>query len=121
MSELDDSLKPQLESLEKTYYGIEESARDIYAYAEKLEFDPHRLEEMESRLELIRNLKRKFGKSLTEIIAYQAQSQKELDLVNNFQDRQLELQKTDQRMPDLLRKAGCPTIRGPQAGSLKSF
>jgi DNA repair protein RecN (Recombination protein N) len=94
LSELDDSLKPQLESLEKTYYGIEESARDIYGYAERLEFDPHRLEEVESRLDLIRNLKRKFGKSLTDIIAYQAQAQKDLDLVNNFQDRQLELQKT---------------------------
>jgi DNA repair protein RecN (Recombination protein N) len=91
LGELDPSLNPQLEYLEKAYYGIEESSRDIYSYSQKMDFDPHRLEEIETRLELIRNLKRKFGKSLTEIITYWEQSQKDLDLIDNFQDRQLKL------------------------------
>jgi DNA repair protein RecN (Recombination protein N) len=91
LNELDNSLNPQLDYLEKAFYGIEETARDIYTYAEKMDYDPHQLEEVESRLELIRNLKRKFGKSLTEIIEYRDQSQKDLELLDGSQDRQLEL------------------------------
>jgi DNA repair protein RecN (Recombination protein N) len=91
LSELDPELKPQLEYLEKAYFGIDESARDIYAYAEKLDFDPHRLEEIENRLELIRNLKRKFGTSIEQIAAFQAKSQQELAMLDRSQERGIEL------------------------------
>ncbi len=93
LSEIDDSLKPQLDNLERAYYSIEESARDINSYADRMDFDPRRQEEIEARLELIRNLKRKFGKTLSAIISYHDQSQKDLDLLDNFQDRQLALKK----------------------------
>ena len=76
--ELDTSLAQQLDYLEKSVYGLEEIARDVRAYSDKLEPDPRRLEEIESRLELIRNLKRKYGKTITEILAFQENSEKEL-------------------------------------------
>jgi DNA repair protein RecN (Recombination protein N) len=68
-----------MDFLEKSIYGIEEVARDIRTYGDKLEHDPGRLEEIESRLELIRNLKRKYGKNIGEILDYLNKSEKELD------------------------------------------
>jgi DNA repair protein RecN (Recombination protein N) len=89
--ELDTALKPQLEYLEKAYFGIDECARDISVYTEKLDFDPERLEEIENRLEMIRNLKRKFGPTLEQIIGYQTKSAQELALLDRSQERMSEL------------------------------
>jgi DNA repair protein RecN (Recombination protein N) len=91
LSELDNRLNQPLEDLEKAYYSVAETARDIAVYAEKLEFDPHRQEEVEARLDRLNKLKRKYGQSLEAIIAYQARSQRDLDSLGNSQERQIEL------------------------------
>jgi DNA repair protein RecN (Recombination protein N) len=94
--DLDPALNQQLDYLEKTVFGLEEVARDVRIYAEKLEYDPRRLEEIEARLELIRNLKRKYGKTIPDILEYLAKSQKELEGIGMSSEKQsqLELQQT---------------------------
>jgi DNA repair protein RecN (Recombination protein N) len=77
--ELDPALLKHLDYLEKTVYTLEEVARDVREYNERLEHDPGRIEEIELRLELIHNLKRKYGKSIEEILAYLEKTQKELE------------------------------------------
>jgi DNA repair protein RecN (Recombination protein N) len=79
LSELDTSLKPHLDYLEKTVYGLEESARDIRHYADNLEYDPSRLEEIEIRLDLIRSLKRKYGGTIGDILVYLKKCRTELE------------------------------------------
>jgi DNA repair protein RecN (Recombination protein N) len=76
--ELDASLLSQMDYLEKTVYTLEEVARDVRTYSDRLDHNPGRLEEIELRLELIHNLKRKYGKSIEEILAYQEKTEKEL-------------------------------------------
>jgi DNA repair protein RecN (Recombination protein N) len=75
----DPSLKPQLGSLEEIIHGLEELAREVHAYGDNLSFDPQRLEEVQSRLELIRGLKRKYGGSIEEVLRYLAKAQAELE------------------------------------------
>ncbi len=77
--ELDPALKQQLDILEETVPELEEIARDIRSYADGMEYDPKRLEEVEARLELIRNLKRKYGQNITEILEYSQKAEKELE------------------------------------------
>ncbi len=89
--ELDPALKQQLDTLEGTVPELEEIARDIRSYADQMEYDPKRLEEIESRLELIRNLKRKYGQSITEILEYLQKSEKELDKLSYSLGRSVEL------------------------------
>ena len=89
--ELDPTLKQQLDTLEGTVPELEEIARDIRSYADRMEYDPKRLEEIESRLELIRNLKRKYGQSITEILEYLQKGEKELDKLSYSLDRSVEL------------------------------
>lgn len=91
--DLDPSLNGQLEILEKTVYGIEEVARDTHAYSEKLCHDPGRLEEIESRLELIRGLKRKYGNSIAEILAYLDKAEGELEGISTSAERRVQLEK----------------------------
>ncbi|MCX6011021.1 MAG: DNA repair protein RecN, partial [Chloroflexi bacterium] len=92
--EIDPSLKPQLDFLEETIDGLTETARSVRAYSDGLEYDPNRLEEMESRLELIRGLKRKYGQTVSEVLAYLTRAQKELDEVSNSAERSARLKET---------------------------
>ncbi len=91
--ELDPALKQQLDTLEETVLELEEIARGIRSYADRMEYDPKRLEEIESRLELIRNLKRKYGQSITEILEYLQKIEKELDKLSYSLDRSAELKR----------------------------
>jgi len=92
--EIDPSLKRQLDFLEETIDGLTEAARSIRAYNDGLEYDPNRLEEIEARLELIRGLKRKYGQSISEVLAYLTKAQKELDEVSSSAERSTQLKET---------------------------
>jgi len=89
--ELDPSLKKQLSFLEETVYGLEEAARDIRSYSDRLEYDPNRLEEVELRLELIRNLKRKYGQTIAEVLDYLNRTEKELETLSSSSERRAQL------------------------------
>jgi len=96
--ELDPDQKPALESLEGALYGLQELAQDISAYGDRLEHDPARLEEIEGRLDLIRNLKRKYGNSIAEILAYLAKAEEDLDGITNSSQRSTDLEASRSRL-----------------------
>lgn len=69
LASLDPSqLAKSAEMLEGAFYNLEEVAREVTAYADRLENDPQRLAEVEARLELLRQLKRKYGASITAVL-----------------------------------------------------
>ncbi len=90
--ELDPPLKQQLDFLKGTLVGLEETARDIHSYNERLEYDPKRLEEIETRLEFIRNLKRKYGQTVAEVLGYLKKTEEELEGISHSSIRQAELE-----------------------------
>jgi DNA repair protein RecN (Recombination protein N) len=96
--ELDPTLSQQLNYLEETVYGIEEAARDIRAYSERLEHNPERLEEVESRFELIKSLKRKYGQTIADILSYLEKTEKELEGISLSSERKAELEKMCSRL-----------------------
>ena len=51
-------------------YTIHDVSGEISRYLDHLDFDPHSLDEIEDRLELIQSFKRKYGASIEEIQAY---------------------------------------------------
>ena len=79
LCELDGSLSELNERFESTLYELEDIAYQIRDYRDKIEFNPHRLSEVEERLDLIHRLKRKYGDSISEILAYQAQASQKLE------------------------------------------
>lgn len=73
---------------ESSYYELEELGYELSALAESDEFDPVRAEFVETRLDLIRRLERKYGDTIPEILAEQERMQ---DEYNNYasMDQQL--------------------------------
>ena len=62
-------------------------ARRLRDYAETLEFDPRRLNAIEERLALIADLKRKYGGSIAEILAYAARAHEELEAITHAEEQ----------------------------------
>ena len=71
-----DSLAQRCES---SYYELEELGYELSALAESGDFDPARAEMVETRLDLIRRLERKYGDSIPEILQEQERMQEEYD------------------------------------------
>ncbi len=65
---LDPAFQPWSETLERARMEIEEIARDVRQYVERLEAEPERLEEIEDRIHLLRGLVRKHGGSLEDVL-----------------------------------------------------
>ncbi|MBQ3484059.1 MAG: DNA repair protein RecN [Clostridia bacterium] len=64
---------------ESSYYELEELGYELSGLAESSDFDPARAEQVETRLDLIRRLERKYGDTIPEILAAQEQMQEEYD------------------------------------------
>ena len=88
---LDENLAPLVETLQSAVVYAEDAARDLRVYQESVESNPERLEEIEMRLDLIRTLKRKYGETIAEIIAYAADLTAKLDALENSEAREEEL------------------------------
>ena len=70
----DDGLGRIAELLKPAEIAIDEAAGELRDYVSRLEADPERLEEVENRLAAIDKLKRKYGGSVAEILAFRAWS-----------------------------------------------
>jgi DNA repair protein RecN (Recombination protein N) len=90
---IDDRLKPVLELCEAGRAQIEEAAREVSAYAEKVEFDPDRLEQIGDRLDLIQKLKKKYGGTIDEVVAFGERAAAELERMERSTEEIARLQK----------------------------
>jgi DNA repair protein RecN (Recombination protein N) len=90
------AIDPDMIEVATTGQGLLEQlsdlARDLQDYAEQLEFNPARLAEVEDRLELIASLKRKYGDSIEQVLAFGAQAKAELDSLGDWEMRTTELE-----------------------------
>lgn len=88
---VDPSLEPYSQSLDEALIQINEVSRELASYRERLEADPGRLEQIEDRLALIRDLKRKYGATIPEVLTFRDQISTELG----------QLEGSDQRLEEL--------------------
>ena len=70
------------------YYELEEVSYDLANLLEKSEYNPARAEWVESRLDLIRRLERRYGATVDEVLAEKEKLEEELDRLNGM-DRDL--------------------------------
>ena len=75
---LDPEYKAISETVQNGYYQLQEASADLSRHLGQLELDEGRLDEVENRLELIRQLKRKYGDSIDAILAYYQEISSEL-------------------------------------------
>jgi DNA repair protein RecN (Recombination protein N) len=101
---LDATLKSQLEILEETAYRLADIGRAIRDYGDNLERDPARLEEVESRLEMIKDLKRKYGQTVGDALAYLDKVEKDLAGLSHSSERRVELEQVCPRLREEMGK-----------------
>jgi len=70
IAEFDSTLGPLRDRLQQAEIGVEEAAHDLRRYLGRLEADPARLDAVESRLASLEKLKRKYGRTVEEVLAY---------------------------------------------------
>jgi len=89
---IDESLAPLLENLKPAQIAVQEAVHELSHYLGNLEADPRRLEDVESRLVQIEKLKRKYGTSIEEILAFLDQVTAQLDAVETAGERRAALE-----------------------------
>ncbi len=82
--------------------SLSELTRSLRDYLEGIEANPRRLSTLEDRLDLIFNLKRKYGDSIPEVLAFLAQARRDLDDITNAEERIAALEKEESALLDKL-------------------
>lgn len=79
LGQFDDTLRSMAEILNSAQAGVEDVSFNLRSFLDRLEPDPHRLEEIEDRIALLKKLQRKYGGSIEEMIDYGEKAQIRLD------------------------------------------
>jgi DNA repair protein RecN (Recombination protein N) len=85
---------------------LSDLARFLQDYAETLEFNPQRLTEVEERIELISNFKRKYGDTIEQILNFGERARGELDELSNWEAKTADLEQQEATLLDLIGKLG---------------
>ena len=103
LERLDPGLRGQQQVAEEAACQLEELARSLRAYRDTIEYNPARLRQVEERLDLIHELKRKYGDSIAEILVFGEEAQRELEGIVHSEERVEELRA---REDELLHEIG---------------
>jgi DNA repair protein RecN (Recombination protein N) len=83
LARIDVTLAPQAQTLEEVGYQVEDLARALRDYLGDVEFNPRRLTWVEERLSLLRQLARKYGGAVEEVLAYAEKAAAELETLEH--------------------------------------
>ncbi|OHS38450.1 DNA repair protein RecN [Staphylococcus sp. HMSC62B09] len=83
---LPDKFSKLKEDIDQFYYTLEDAKHELYDEMSNTEFDEQMLNELESRMNLLNNLKRKYGKDIYELITYKDKLQNEIAKIENYEE-----------------------------------
>ena len=86
IEDLDEEYSKKLNSLKSVYYDVQELGRDIFNLKERVYFDEEERQNLESRLDLIFSLKRKYGNTIDEILSYKKELEQEIYRIENLEE-----------------------------------
>ena len=98
IEDIDKKYEETVSNLRNTYYEIQEISRDISSYLEDVEFDEQQREEIETRLDIIYNLKRKYGNNIEEILKYADEVEEEIKKIENVDEYNNKLRKEQEEI-----------------------
>ena len=105
LEEFDQEYREISSSLSESYYILEDITKRLESIIDDLDFDGNRLMQVESRLDLIHTITRKYGGSVDDVLDYFAKITDEYNLLtgNNLssEDMEIELKKLEKNLVDL--------------------
>ncbi len=114
----DPELAAYAEALNGAFAQLEEASLRLRSYVDTIEADPEALERLEERLFAIADLRRKYGDSVPEILAYLEQARGRVEGFEHREERLAELgEREKQLLEQLSRAAGGLSSRRRDAGA----
>ena len=105
LEEFDPEYREISSSLSESYYVLEDITKRLESIIDDLDFDGNRLMQVESRLDLIHTITRKYGGDVDDVLEYFAKITDEYNLLtgNNLssEDMEIELKKLEKNLVDL--------------------
>jgi len=97
ISDYDNEYNKCREIIQNAYYDLEEVEKDLYNYKENAYFDEEERINIEQRIDLIQDLKRKYGNNIEEILEYQKDVKEQIETIENLSDyiEQIKNEKTE--------------------------
>ena len=92
LEKLDPATAPLAQAHADALTGLEETVRELERYAGRLDLDPAQLAELEERVTLLETLKRKYGPSIPDVIAF---GEKAADRLRKIESRGEELERLE--------------------------
>jgi DNA repair protein RecN (Recombination protein N) len=86
------------EQLSEAAALLDDLARELAHYHDGIEFNPHRLAEVEERVHLIHSLQRKYGETIADVLAYGARAAIELETISHAEERITALESEEKRV-----------------------
>jgi len=102
----DPALSAMLEGVESAYYALEDVARDLYRYRDSIPQDPARLEAVQERLALIGTLKRKYGDTVEQVLAWAERAAEELRAMEHAGENLMNLERMEAELSSRLGALG---------------
>jgi DNA repair protein RecN (Recombination protein N) len=93
LGRIDESAQEMLAQIQPAMIALQETAHSLGRYVDKLEADPGRLDEVEDRLAALEKLKRKYGASIEQVLAFLEEVRTNLNAVETADDRRNQLRK----------------------------
>ena len=103
-AQLDGELSTSAGQLLDLYYNAKDAAADLIGRLDAYETNDAELDEIEQRVDLIYKLKRKYGDTVEDIIAFGQKAREELELIQSSQERVEHLQAEQHRLYVLARE-----------------
>jgi len=86
ISRYDDSLANAQSIVEEAEISLQEAAYELRDYGEAMDFSPARLDQLQSRMDQIDKLCRKYGADVADVLAHQQKVKQELADIENYDD-----------------------------------
>lgn len=103
-AQLDDALSETAGQLTDLYYTAKDAAADLIRRLDAYDTNDAELDEIEQRLDLLYKLKRKYGDTVEDVIAFGQKAREELERIQTSQERQGQLQTEKRRLYTLARE-----------------
>jgi DNA repair protein RecN (Recombination protein N) len=98
LSRLDSSMGDDYKLAQEIASNAQELALNLSRYADDLDHDPNRLNELEERIELIKKLKRRYNaETVEELLAYANKTRAELEGIEHSEERLIELRAQEEK------------------------
>ena len=87
VSRYDSNVSDTLDGIRNSLYSLEDAAQFLRDYERSINYSPQRVNEVEERLSLIANLRKKYGATVAEVLDFAEKSRRELEAISTSEER----------------------------------